>query len=456
MSVGRGRYDEVCVEVYDGIFGETQAERLLWRAGFGPRPGEAKALAAKGLDGAVDSLLEPGAEKLVGPAPHAEKGAPLHPFSVWGEDHCWWLDRMVRTSRPLVERMTLVWHDWFATSNEGVGSQRLMIGQNELFRSHAVGVFDRLLHDVTRDPAMLLWLNGTQNVKDAPNENYGREMMELFTLGADRGAYTEEDVRQQARSLTGWQNRWSKTRGEIDFHFDPAQHDDGVKRVFHQTGRFTWEDACRLCVTHPLHASFFVEKLWSYFVPTAPSPATRDGLVALYTPAHSVKDVLGAILRHPDLHTGGRMVKPPIVHLAGLLRRIGSGITTTDWAWIGQMSGQQLFYPPNVAGWDDTRWLDTATFLGRWVGASRLLQDHEENANHPPPGAPPDAPTLVTRALEFWRNPPLSAGTAALLGEFAHRALADATADWERRAYPVLVENALRQLIAVSPDLQTA
>ena len=444
------------VEVYQGEFGEPQAERLLWRAGFGPRPGEAAALAAQGLDGAVGSLLDPGPEQLVGPPPHGNDGHPLHPYAVWGEDHCWWLDRMVRTSRPLVERMTLVWHDWFATSNEGVGSQRLMIGQNELFRGHALGAFDRLLLDVTHDPAMLLWLNGTENVKGAPNENYGREMMELFTLGAERGAYTEEDVRQQARSFSGWQNRWSQLRGDFDFHFDLAQHDDGVKHVFGSSGRFSWEDACRLCVTHPLHAPFFVEKLWSYFVPTPPDSPTLAGLEALYTSGFSVKAVVGAILRHPDLHVGERMVKPPVVYVAGLLRRIGSGVTTTDWAWIGQLSGQQLFYPPNVAGWDDTRWLDTATFLGRWIGVSRLLQDHQRNPNHPPPGVPPDASTLVGQAVAFWRNPPLSSGTLGLLGEFARRALADATADWERKAYPALVENALRQLIAVSPDLQTA
>ena len=111
-----------------------QAERLLWRAGFGPRPGEAEALAKLGLQGAVHSLVNPGLEHLVGPKPHDSKGHPLAPADAWGHDHCWWLDRMVRTSRPLVERMALVWHDWFATSNSGVGSQKLMLAQNELFR----------------------------------------------------------------------------------------------------------------------------------------------------------------------------------------------------------------------------------------------------------------------------------------------------------------------------------
>ncbi|HEU5371504.1 MAG TPA: DUF1800 family protein, partial [Gaiellaceae bacterium] len=120
--------------VYRGTFDASHAERLLWRAGFGPRPGEAAALAKLGLDGAVHQLLNPGAEKLVGPKPHDSKGRPFAPADAWGHDHCWWLDKMVRTSRPLVERMALVWHDWFATSNSGVGDQGLMLAQNQLFR----------------------------------------------------------------------------------------------------------------------------------------------------------------------------------------------------------------------------------------------------------------------------------------------------------------------------------
>ncbi len=319
---------------------------------------------------------------------------------------------MVRTSQPLVERMTLVWHSWFATSNEGVGSQRLMIEQNQLFRSHALGSFDQLLLDVTHDPAMLLWLNGAGNVKEAPNENYGRELMECFTLGADRGAYTEIDVRQQARSLTGWQNGWNQGFGPVDFHFDPAEHDDGLKRVFGKSGRFGWQDACGLCLAHPLHPSFFVNKLWSYFVPTPPDAATAAGLEALYGSSYALKPVVQAILLHPDLHQGARMVTPPVVHTAGLLRRIGAGVTTTDWAWIGQLEGQQLFYPPNVAGWDYTRWLNTATFLGRWIAVGRILQGRELDPNHPPPGHSSDPATSRSRrsgsgaTLRLRRRPP--------------------------------------------------
>jgi len=116
---------------------------------------------------------------------------------------------------------------------------------------------------------MLKWLNGTDNVKGAPNENYAREMMELFTLGADRGAYSERDVREQARSLTGWQNSWKSGKGAYNFRFVARDHDSGMKTVFHRSGNFDWQDACRLCVSHPAHPSFFVNKLWSYFVPVA-------------------------------------------------------------------------------------------------------------------------------------------------------------------------------------------
>jgi uncharacterized protein (DUF1800 family) len=304
---------------------------------------------------------------------------------------------------------------------------------------------------------MLLWLNGTENRKDAPNENYGREMMELFTLGADRGAYSERDVREQARSLTGFQNKWSAGRGVYDFHLDPTQHDTGFKRVFHKTGNFDWKGACKLCVAHPLHPSFFVNKLWSYFIPTTPTRSTLTALEGIYRDGNEVRPVVEAILQHPVLYDGPRMVKPPIVHIAGLLRRLHAGITTTDWAWIGQLSGQQLFYPPNVAGWDDTKWLDTATYRGRWIGVQRLLEDRKLDPSHPPAGEPGDAKGVLTKALKFWQEPSLSAGTQTALLHFAHAALGDAgKADWKQQQYPVLVENALRQLIAVSPDMQTS
>jgi hypothetical protein len=208
-------------------------------------------------------------------------------------------------------------------------------------------------------------------------------------------------------------------------------------------------------VSHHLHPSFFVTKLWSYFVPTPPDQATLAGLEELYAD-REVRPVVDAILRHPDLYEGERMVKPPVVHVAGLLRRIGGRIDTTAWAWIGQIAGQQLFYPPNVGGWDDTRWLDTATFRGRWTAVTHILEHRALDPGHPPHNQPGDPNALIDRALAFWNNPALTDSTRRVLLNFATGAMATAKADWERKAYPVLIENALRQLIAVSPDLQTA
>ncbi|HET7571887.1 MAG TPA: DUF1800 domain-containing protein [Gaiellaceae bacterium] len=443
------------VALYEGSFTPAHAERLLWRAGFGPRPGEAEALAKLGLAGAVEALTHPKAERLVGPRPHDDKGRPLAPAAAWGHDHAWWLDRMVRTSRPLVERLALVWHDWFATSNDGVGSQRLMLRQNQLFREHGLGSFPSLLERVTADPAMLLWLNGSDNSRWSPNENYAREMMELFTLGAGRG-YGERDVRQQARALTGFRNDWHQSTGPVNFRYDPRYHDPERKTIFGKHGRFAWKDSVRLCVAHHDHASFFVRKLWGYFVPRPPDGATQAALERLYVRGgHQIRPVVAAILRHPALHEGPRLTKPPVVYTAGLLRRLGRGIDTTAWVWLDAMAGQQLFRPPNVAGWDDTRWLDTATWRGRWWVAQYVLRPY---ALDPGKASQPfDAEQLVAGALDFWRSPELGDATRAALLAFARNALADAAgASWKRKQYAVMTQNALRHLIAVSPELQAA
>ena len=307
-----------------------------------------------------------------GPPPHDQDGHPLAPADAWGHDHLWWLDRMLRTNRPLTERMTLVWHDWFATSNEGVGSQRLMIHQNEMLRKNALGSFRDLVVRVTRDPAMLLWLSGAQNREDSPNENYARELMELFTLGADRG-YTEDDVREHARALTGFRNDWDDGVGPNNFRFDTEYHDGGVKRIFGKKGRFEWRDSCEMCLAHPSHPSFFVEKLWSYFIPVPPGRKTRRALQSLYVRGrYEVRPVVEAILRHPSFYEGPRMVKPPVVYLAGLLRGSGRWLDTESWTWLSDMMRQRLFVPPNVAGWEDDRWLDTGTWRARWLTASQV------------------------------------------------------------------------------------
>ena len=440
--------------VYQGAFGKTQAERLLWRAGFGPAKGEAERLASLGLQGAVASLMEPPQEVLTGPAAVDRRGNPIAPQDALGHDHLWWLDRMVRGNQPLVERMTLVWHDWFATSRVGVSPQKLLVDQNQLFRRHALGSFRQLLLDVTADPAMLIWLDGQRNGVRSPNENYARELMELFTIGAGRG-YTEQDVREQARALTGFRSDFVQGVGRTNFRYDPASHDAGTKTVFGKRGAFTWQDACTLCLEHASHPSFFVEKLWSYFIPTPPSAETSRSLQHVYTSGgYTAAPVVQAILLHPDLHQGGRMVKPPVVLIAGMLRALGRPVDTEAWASLSSTAGQQLFVPPNVAGWDETRWLDTNTFRGRWLVAAEAVRPTSlgtrNSATHPR-----DPHELVARAIAYWDNPTISEETQGTLRTFVWRALEGASSR-DVGNFAVYAENALRVLVAMSPDYQTS
>jgi uncharacterized protein (DUF1800 family) len=269
------------VPAYRGSFGSAQAERLLRRAGFGAQPGEAKKLAAKGLRAAVLSLTRPQPESLHG---------------------------------PLVEQMVFVWRNWFAISHAEAGPKRLLLAQNRLLGRLALDTFEKLLLSITKDQAMLIRFSGTKNTKDALNETYARALMERFTLGADRpGGFTEQDVHEQARALTGWRNEVSAERGPYCFRFDPQRHDHGRKTIFGRTGNFDWKDSCRLCLQHPNHPSFFVGKLWSYFVPTPPPPATLEAVGQLYlSRGYAVRPVLEAILMHPQLYLGPPMAKPSI------------------------------------------------------------------------------------------------------------------------------------------------
>jgi uncharacterized protein (DUF1800 family) len=437
-----------------GRFTERHATTLLWRAGFGPRPGEARALASRGLEGAVAALTRPsGAAALIGAPPHDDHRRPLDPINVWGHDHCWWLDRMVRSDQPLIERMTLIWHSWFATSLDA-STAALMLRQNRMMRARALGNFHELLVQVTQDPAMLLWLSGTDNTKYSPNENYAREVMELFTLGADRG-YSQADVQGQARALTGFTNDWSDRSGPTNFRFDPKLHDTGVKKIFGQRGHFGWMDTCRLCVSHRMHPSFVVAKLWGYFIAGPPPAGVARALERAYTASgYEIRPLVEAILRHPRLYHGERMVIPPAVYCAGLLRALGRTITTDAWSWISELTGQRLFRPPNVSGWDYSRWLDTSRWAGRFTAINYALLGTtvSDKAHYPAHETPGQA---VAAALAHWGHPQLSAATRRSLTDFSRRAQRGIKADWEQVAYRILRQNALRGLIPTTPDWQT-
>jgi uncharacterized protein (DUF1800 family) len=302
---------------------------------------------------------------------------------------------------------------------------------------------------------MLLWLSGTDNTKYSPNENYAREVMELFTLGADRG-YSQDDVKQQARALTGFANEWNAT-GPTNFRFDPSLHDGGVKTIFGRRGRFDWRDTCRLCVEHPRHPSFMIDKLWGYFIGVPVPGRDRRALERTYVQSgHEVRPVIEAILRHPLLYSGPRMVIPPVVYTAGLLRALGRTIVTDDWAWIAEQSGQRLFHPPNVAGWDYTHWLDTSRWSGRFTTVTYAMQGVVLDPNGRSYPVHETAEAAVAAALRYWGNPVLSAATRHNLVAFSRRVQHGISADWEQVTFRILRQNALRALIPTTPEWQTS
>lgn len=441
-----------------GPLSAAQAERLLWRAGFGPRPGQVRALTGADAVAAVRALTRPGTYTLTGPAPHTEGGWPLFPDDMWGHDHAEWLDRMVRCDQPLIERMALIWHDWFATNNGAVACTRWARAQIQMFRQKGLdSSFDDLFAAVTSDPAMLIFLNGISNSRWNPNENYAREMMELFSLGADRGAYTEADIREAAKALTGWTATWQQGLGWTDARYDAARHRTGTKTIFGQSGDFGWRDVVGLCVEHPLHASFFVTKLWSYFVPTRPDTDTLAHLTGIYLAAgRRIRPVVEAILLHPACLDGPAMAIPPVVYTAGLMRSVGRYIDDEYWSQSGDAAGQRLYYPPNVAGWDDARWLNTATLRGRWQIARRVLN---RSYIDPWPGRPPDYDPAETpqqalgRALAALGDPSIASGTRTRLVAFAG-AVEGLAGGGDRRYWLAQRQNALRMLIATAPERQ--
>ena len=443
-------------------------KRLLWRAGFSASKAQIDHYVSKGLPGAVSELLNPFTSSvLVGPEPTVDNRR-LDPLNEWGHDAVWWIDRMVRSRNQLVERMTLSLHDLFATSNDGVGNTRHMLRQNGLLRRYALGSFSTLLREITHDPAMLLWLNGADSSKWEPNENYAREVMELFCLGADPGleaatyglwrasaSYSQDDIHEAARALTGWRYDWNKSQNGTPAeranptYYSTTVHDTGLKTIFGQTGRFTWEDVCRLVVQHPNHAPYLCYTLWSYFIPTPPPLGALQMMVRNYrSNSYSLKTVLGVILRHPDFYASldaPGLVKPPIVFVAGGLRMLRRYITHRDWAWILAGMGQQPFYPPNVSGWQQgPAFLNTNTVRAYWTAADYLLV----NTVSDPGTQTPDV--AVSAAVKAVASPWVSADGRGKLQAYAQGFEADhAPLDAHERLER---QRVIRGLLLAGPD----
>jgi uncharacterized protein (DUF1800 family) len=429
----------------------AEIERLLWRAGFGPRQRDLARLAPGGRAAAVEALLAPprGPELEPAPQPNVD-GHALDPRNTWGHDVLWWLDRCVRARHPLVERMTLVWHDHFATSNGKVGDVGLMMAQYRTMRRHALGRFRDLAHAMLADGAMQLWLDLDNSHKREPNENFARELLELFTLGVNQG-YTEQDVREASRALTGFTFDWDTK----SFGYDADRHDGGVKTILGRQGRFAPHDVVDLAVDHPAHAPYICGKLWRAFTPRPCPPATLAEMRRVYVASGTeLRPVLRVILGHPLVYADLEepdMVKPPLVYLAGMLRQTGRGVRSGDWRWRLHQMGQAPFYPPSVAGWDPDGWLTTGTIKARFDAASALMRDAIEDGSVPASQTPSEA---VAAALRATGRPWASRRTMAALTRYATSSVAGRTRDWEVRHFFPERQRVLRHMLLAGPDAQ--
>jgi hypothetical protein len=276
----------------------------------------------------------------------------------------WWLARMLNSPHPLQEKLTLFWHNHFATSNAKVQNAGLMLGQYELLRKHALGSFATLLKEMSYDPAMLVWLDGRGSKKGNPNENYAREVMELFSLGV--GHFSEKDVREAARAFTGWDVEGTKAV------FKKAQHDDGEKTVLGQKGNWKPDDVVRICLGQKSCPSFLARKLYSFLV-SETVPATDELLEPLATQLRKggydfgalVQTVLSSNLFFSEEVYRSR-VKSPVDFALGIVRGLEGRTGTTSLADELEKLGQSLFNPPSVKGWDGgTAWLNAQTLLFR-------------------------------------------------------------------------------------------
>jgi uncharacterized protein (DUF1800 family) len=271
---------------------------------------------------------------------------------------------MIQSPRPLEERMTLFWHNHFATAIYKVRSPFLMYKQNQLLRNNAMGNFQDLLMGITEDPAMLIWLDGARNRKAAPNENYGREIMEVFTMGV--GNYTEDDVKTAARAFTGYGIDKSGNS-----YFNPNQHDDGTKTFLGQTGNFGPEDIVSILASHPATAKAISQKLFSFFAYENPSNDTIARLADVYTKSNgNIEQVVSAILNSDEFwsaqsHLG--QVKSPVDYVATAMRSLGATVNPKAIVYTLNNMGQLPFDPPSVFGWPSgTAWINTSTIIDRF------------------------------------------------------------------------------------------
>ena len=367
-----------------GEWNRKWVSHLYRRAGFGATPAETDKAIADGLSKTL-------AHFMTGDPDAADRLELLTETGKYYTEpvnlRVWWLYAMTEGGHPLREKLALFWHNHFATSYAKVRSTKLMYEQNVTIRKHALGAFRPFLLDMSRDTAMLVWLDSNRNVKGAPNENYAREVMELFSLGV--GNYTEKDIQEAARALTGWHHDAEVQK----FEFNRELHDDGNKTIFGKTGKWSGEDVVRLCCDQGACAKFLVSKLYAFLVSETPPPKALVAPLADqfrksdYDTAALVKTILGSRLFFSE-HAYHKRVKWPVECALGAVRSAtGERVPLADVVDPLSKMGQALFAPPNVKGWrTGTDWLNSATLLARNNFAEKVaVGDWSRNGRGRPP-----------------------------------------------------------------------
>ena len=378
---------------------DATAAHLLNRAGFGGTPVDIEAARRKGPAAAVrdlvdfrDVALSPSPPEWAHPrniremrmeARLSKQGAEQNRTKMRelqmmeGEQilslRQWWLERMLNSPAPLLEKMTLFWHGHFATSVQKVQDGYFMWRQNDTLRRNALGSFAAMVKQISRDPAMMIYLDLQQSRKEHPNENWARELMELFTVGI--GNYSEQDIREAARAFTGY--RVDMTTQQ--FRFAPAQHDRTYKTFMGRTGALSGDDVIDVLISRPACAQFIGKKLWRFFVEDEPPPKIVE-LVAQRIRAHNfeIRPVLSEIFSSEEFYSERAMsgqIKSPteyVVQTAKLLEApLPSALVAQN---AMRQMGQTLFAPPNVKGWDGGKaWISTSTLMFRFNFANYLI-----------------------------------------------------------------------------------
>jgi uncharacterized protein (DUF1800 family) len=392
-------------------FGYEQARHLLWRAGFGGTASQVQTLVTWGPEKSVDYLLNaeavpfdqptddlfnrdimrpPTAEErqLAAAARRGQDEETLARLRLMrqqaerqdrqqiGDVQRWWLRRMIETPRPLEEKMTLFWHGHFATNYRSIENSYHMFAQNELFRRHALGNFGELLFGIIRDPAMLAYLNNNQSRRGRPNENLAREIMELFALGL--GNYTERDIKEGARALTGY------TFDDDRFVFLEQNHDDGPKTILGVSGRLDGDGFVKAILAQRGCSTFIARKLYAFFAGDLPPDerwderavapeklrAVRTLAAALLEARYDLKPALRRLFLSEHFYSPALMneqIKSPAVLVVGAVRSLNTPVR--DLSILNDaldLMGQNLFFPPSVKGWEGGRsWINTSTLFVR-------------------------------------------------------------------------------------------